>query len=40
MDIDMDTKKVIVTSSLPANEIMESLKKTGKEVTHLGSKAA
>ncbi|KAJ1345879.1 hypothetical protein KIN20_000508 [Parelaphostrongylus tenuis] len=33
--IDVDTKQVVVTSDLPANEILQTLQKTGKEVKQL-----
>ncbi|KAK5969786.1 HMA domain-containing protein [Trichostrongylus colubriformis] len=33
--IDVGTKQVIVTSDLAANDILEALKKTGKEVKQL-----
>lgn len=40
VDIDLPGKKVIVTSSLSAEELKDTLKKTGKEVTYIGSKSA
>lgn len=40
VDIDLQTKKVIVTSTLSSDELLETLKKTGKEVTYVGGKAA
>ncbi|MPC21799.1 copper transport protein ATOX1-like [Portunus trituberculatus] len=39
VDIDLENKKVIVTSALTPEELTEVLKKTGKEVTHIGSKS-
>ncbi|XP_037804689.1 copper transport protein ATOX1-like [Penaeus monodon] len=40
VDINLETKKVIVTSTLSSDELLETLKKTGKDVTYLGGKAA
>ncbi|KAG7166141.1 copper transport protein ATOX1-like [Homarus americanus] len=40
VDIDLPNKKVTVTSVLSAEELTETLKKTGKEVTLIGSKSA
>ncbi|XP_063611580.1 copper transport protein ATOX1-like [Penaeus indicus] len=40
VDISLETKKVIVTSTLSSDELLETLKKTGKDVTYLGGKAA
>ncbi|XP_035213869.1 copper transport protein ATOX1-like [Stegodyphus dumicola] len=37
--IDLGNKKVLVTSSLPAETLMETLKKTGKECSYIGVKA-
>lgn len=37
--IDLGSKKVLVTSSLPADSLLETLKKTGKEVTYNGTKS-
>ncbi|CAD6198946.1 unnamed protein product [Caenorhabditis auriculariae] len=34
-EIDPETKKIVVTSDLPASEILEALKKTGKEVKQI-----
>ncbi|CAI4230796.1 unnamed protein product [Auanema sp. JU1783] len=34
-DIDVDTKTIKVTTDLPADEILEALKKTGKEIKQL-----
>ncbi|XP_063880382.1 uncharacterized protein LOC135111205 isoform X2 [Scylla paramamosain] len=39
VDIDLGNKKVIVTSALTPEELTETLKKTGKEVTYVGSKS-
>lgn len=36
VNIDLPGKKVFVTSSLSSEEILESLKKTGKAVTFVG----
>ncbi|VDN24901.1 unnamed protein product [Cylicostephanus goldi] len=33
--IDVATKQVVVTTDLPANDILETLKKTGKEIKQL-----
>ncbi|XP_076065393.1 antioxidant 1 copper chaperone [Oratosquilla oratoria] len=38
VDIDMELKKVSVTSSLTSDELTETLKKTGKGVTFLESR--
>ncbi|XP_072398579.1 uncharacterized protein Atox1 [Diabrotica undecimpunctata] len=35
--INLDTQKVVVKSSLPANDVLEVIKKTGKETTLLSS---
>ncbi|XP_050518459.1 uncharacterized protein LOC114332459 [Diabrotica virgifera virgifera] len=35
--INLETQKVTVKSSLPANDILEVIKKTGKETTLLSS---
>ncbi|XP_048237065.1 copper transport protein ATOX1-like [Haliotis cracherodii] len=35
---DLETKKVTVTSTLSADELLEILKKTGKEVSYDGPK--
>ncbi|XP_034935322.1 copper transport protein ATOX1 [Chelonus insularis] len=35
--IDLPNKKVFVTSSLPKEEILETLKKTGKNVSYIGT---
>ncbi|XP_071034156.1 copper transport protein ATOX1 [Parasteatoda tepidariorum] len=35
--VDLENKKVKVTSSLPATSILETLKKTGKECTYIGT---
>ncbi|GFQ98984.1 HMA domain-containing protein [Trichonephila clavipes] len=37
--IDLGNKKVTVTSSLPAETLLETLKKCGKETTYVGVKA-
>ncbi|GBM24753.1 hypothetical protein AVEN_100622-1 [Araneus ventricosus] len=37
--IDLPNKKVFVTSSLSADTILETLKKSGKETTYVGVKA-
>uniref|UniRef100_A0A8R1IAJ1 Mitochondrial import receptor subunit TOM7 homolog n=1 Tax=Caenorhabditis japonica TaxID=281687 RepID=A0A8R1IAJ1_CAEJA len=34
-DINVDTKKITVTTDLPASEVLEALKKTGKEIKQL-----
>ncbi|KAK6056152.1 heavy metal-associated domain protein [Cooperia oncophora] len=34
-NIDVGTKQVVVTTDLPASEILETLKKTGKEIKQL-----
>lgn len=39
VDIDLGNKKVFVTSTLTPEELTETLKKTGKEVTFIGSKS-
>lgn len=39
VNIDLATKKIVVTSAMSAEELTEVLKKTGKEVTHLSSKS-
>uniref|UniRef100_T1E2W6 Copper transport protein ATOX1 n=1 Tax=Psorophora albipes TaxID=869069 RepID=T1E2W6_9DIPT len=39
VDIDLDNKKVFVTSSLSAEELLETIKKTGKETSYVGLKA-
>ncbi|PIO65182.1 heavy metal-associated domain protein, partial [Teladorsagia circumcincta] len=33
--IDVGTKQVVVTTDLPASDILEALKKTGKEIKQL-----
>lgn len=38
VDIDLDNKKVFVTSTLSSDELLETLKKTGKEVNYVGPK--
>ncbi|CAG9840928.1 unnamed protein product [Diabrotica balteata] len=35
--INLETQKVVVKSSLPANDVLEVIKKTGKETTLLSS---
>lgn len=40
VDIDLQGKKVVVTSVLSAEELTETLKKTGKDVSYVGSKNA
>ncbi|XP_019647395.1 PREDICTED: copper transport protein ATOX1-like [Branchiostoma belcheri] len=37
-DIDLEGKKVFVTSSLSSEEILETLKKTGKATSYVGTK--
>ncbi|XP_078602737.1 copper transport protein ATOX1-like [Branchiostoma floridae x Branchiostoma japonicum] len=37
-DIDLPGKKVFVTSSLSSDEILETLKKTGKATNYVGTK--
>ncbi|EFP04229.1 CRE-CUC-1 protein [Caenorhabditis remanei] len=34
-DINVETKKITVTTDLPASDILEALKKTGKEIKQL-----
>ncbi|VDO35398.1 unnamed protein product [Haemonchus placei] len=34
-EVNVEKKKVVVTTDLPANDILETLKKTGKEVKQL-----
>ncbi|XP_058461732.1 copper transport protein ATOX1 [Malaya genurostris] len=38
VDIDLDNKKVFVTSTLSSNELLETIKKTGKETNYVGVK--
>lgn len=38
VDINLEDKKVFVTSAMTPEELTETLKKTGKEVTFIGSK--
>lgn len=38
VEIDLDNKKVFVTSSLTADELLETIKKTGKESSYVGVK--
>uniref|UniRef100_A0A182UAM4 Copper transport protein ATOX1 n=1 Tax=Anopheles melas TaxID=34690 RepID=A0A182UAM4_9DIPT len=38
VEIDLDNKKVFVTSSLTADELLETIKKTGKETSYVGVK--
>ncbi|XP_053684935.1 copper transport protein ATOX1 [Sabethes cyaneus] len=38
VDIDLDNKKVFVTSKLTSEELLETIKKTGKEVSYVGVK--
>ncbi|XP_055536824.1 copper transport protein ATOX1 [Wyeomyia smithii] len=38
VDIDLDNKKVFVTSNLSSEELLETIKKTGKGVTYVGLK--
>lgn len=40
VDINLEDKKVFVTSAMTPEELTETLKKTGKEVTFIGSKDA
>lgn len=35
-DISLTEKKVTITSTMTADELLETLKKTGKKVTYLG----
>ncbi|XP_015108791.1 copper transport protein ATOX1 [Diachasma alloeum] len=37
--IDLEGKKVFVTSSLPSEEILEYIKKTGKSTSFIGAKS-
>ncbi|XP_023653316.1 copper transport protein ATOX1 [Paramormyrops kingsleyae] len=37
-DIDLPNKKVFIESDKDANQLLETLKKTGKTVTYIGSK--
>ncbi|GIY24302.1 HMA domain-containing protein [Caerostris darwini] len=37
--IDLGNKKVFITSSLPPETLLESLKKSGKETVYVGVKA-
>ena len=39
VDIDLENKKVFVTSAMTPEELTETLKKTGKDVTFIGSKS-
>ncbi|XGW16860.1 hypothetical protein V3C99_001920, partial [Haemonchus contortus] len=34
-EVNVEKKKVVVTTDLPASEILETLKKTGKEIKQL-----
>lgn len=38
VEIDLDNKKVFVTSALPADDLLETIKKTGKETSYIGVK--
>ncbi|RUS88284.1 hypothetical protein EGW08_003922 [Elysia chlorotica] len=38
VEADATTKQVYVTSTLPAEKLLEQLKKTGKEITYVGTK--
>lgn len=38
VEINLEDKKVFVTSAMTPEELSETLKKTGKEVTYIGSK--
>uniref|UniRef100_H2Z7W5 Copper transport protein ATOX1 n=1 Tax=Ciona savignyi TaxID=51511 RepID=H2Z7W5_CIOSA len=37
-DVDLENKKVTITSELPADTLTEMLKKCGKEVSYIGVK--
>ncbi|XP_011307711.1 copper transport protein ATOX1 [Fopius arisanus] len=37
--IDLEGKKVFVTSALPSDEILECIKKTGKSTSFIGAKS-
>ena len=39
VEIDMDAQRVYVTSSLSGQELLEVLKKTGRECSYIGVKA-
>lgn len=39
VDIDLENKKVFVTSMLSSDELLETIKKTGKETSYVGLKA-
>ncbi|XP_055619437.1 copper transport protein ATOX1 [Toxorhynchites rutilus septentrionalis] len=39
VDIDLENKKVFVTTNLTSDELLETIKKTGKEVSYIGLKA-
>ncbi|XP_021712632.1 LOW QUALITY PROTEIN: copper transport protein ATOX1-like [Aedes aegypti] len=39
VDIDLENKKVFVTSTLSSDELLETIKKTGKETSYIGLKA-
>nr|AXN72717.1 antioxidant 1 copper chaperone [Physella acuta] len=39
VETNVQTKKVTVTSSLNPDQLLESLKKTGKECSYIGEKA-
>lgn len=38
VDIDIDTKTVLVTSNMSSNELLETIRKTGKETEYVGVK--
>ncbi|XP_054713865.1 copper transport protein ATOX1-like [Uloborus diversus] len=37
--VDLSNKKVFITSSLPTEQLLDTLKKTGKECNYIGIKA-
>jgi len=37
IEIDMDNKKIYVTSDKPSDEILATIKKTGKDTEYVGS---
>ncbi|XP_062560093.1 copper transport protein ATOX1 [Armigeres subalbatus] len=39
VEVDLINKKVFVTSSLSSDELLETIKKTGKETNYVGLKA-
>jgi len=38
VEIDMEKQKVYVTSSLPGEQLLETIKKTGRECSYVGVK--